>query len=795
MNDQLRCLSRRGTLLALALLGLAARPAAAEQVLVREIVVRGYTGDAATITDIMRTKVGMPLDHNRLNDDLMALFRAGHMATYQLVTVPGGVRILVDISEGPRVRRIEIRGAGRDWGAKMKDEIVTRPNDPVSAAVLQQPEDQRYRGDKERIRAYCQQQGYRAVTVVSETTPVPNTNQIDLLFKVNLGPKYQVWWLRFQGNRSIRTRELRAQMQTKRDTFFTSRRYCDKVFEEDIVRLEDYCRYKGFPNAKVTYRRRFLGPQGNRVEITILVDEGQQFPVGTVEIKGATRFGQDTLLAAIPLKPAEIYSDQKLLDSRAIIERLYHENGCPDIAVSYTRQLNAAGDAFDVVITLDEGEVVRINTIRTRGHPRTRRDVILREMELEPGMLYSIEGLERSQRGVERLQFFDTVTMKLVPADPPAPGERDILVEVTEGRTGVFRFGIGASSTNGIVGTIEIVQRNFDWRDSPKSWSDLWSGNAYVGAGQTLRVSLMPGTVYSNYALAYDNPYWRRGGPNARDSEGLAGPQSFGWSVYHRTRDQGTWDESRTGLRVYRGLRKYKGDPDTDVTFHARLEAVNVSIHDEDDDFDPDEEAPDDAKDEKGTHPVFGAGVTVRRDRTDRPTFPTKGYEWEIGSELVVPHGVTLGGGGTKFWTLGTHPKGYERVISLRGRMDYEIGSFPIYERLYAGGQNLRGFAYRGASPHDNDEPIGGKYRALVSAEYRYPIAPPNFYGVFFTDAGTVTKDFTLFGDPRLAVGFGFRILVPALSNVPISVDFSAPLIKQSDDDTEFLYFSLSVGR
>jgi len=776
-----------------ALLALAApaRPARAAQPIVREILVRGYPGDPATIKDAMQTKEGMPLDHERLNSDLMALFKAGHLATYRVEPIPTGVRVVIDVAEALRIRSIRILGAGRDWGAKMKEEIISRPNDPVSPAVLKLPEDQRYRGDKERIRAYCQRRGYRAVTVTSLTIPVPNTRQIDITFTVNLGPKYQVRSLRFEGNRAIRTRQLRAIMQTKRDTFFTSRRYCDAVFDDDIVRLQDYYRYHGFPNARVTYRRQFLGRKGNAVHITIVIDEGQQFPVGNIEVRGAKRWAADTLLAAIPLKPADVYSDGKLLESRDAIQRLYHENGYPDVAVTPERHLNPAGDAFDVVFNIQEGEQVRINTIRSRGHPRTRRDVILREMELEPGMLYDVRKLHRSERALQRLQFFDSVTMKLVPADPPAPGERDILVEVTEGRTGVFRFGVGVSSTNGIVGTIELVQRNFDWRDAPKSWNDLWSGNAYVGAGQQLRVTLMPGTIYSSYAIAYDNPYWRRGGPGSD----LGGPQSFGWSLYHRSRDQGDWLEQRTGARVYRGLRKYKGDPDTDVIFHLRAEAVNIDTDDDDDPFDDDGDPPKDAVDEKGSHPVVGAGVTVRRDRTDRPALPTKGYKWEMGSELVMPHGVTFGGGGTRYWTIGNHPKNYERVVSLRGRMDYQAGSFPIYERLYAGGQNLRGFAYRGAGPHDNGDAIGGKYRAIVSAQYRHPISPPTVYAVFFTDAGTVTDDFTLFGAPRLSVGVGLRILIPALSRVPISIDVSAPILKQGGDETEFLFFSVDINR
>ena len=768
--------SSASVLLALLVLAALRGAAGGEAPIVREITVRGYPGEPAAFRDLIQTKEGSRLDSAVLNEDLVRLFKLGYLATYQIQSVPGGVRIVFDIGEALRVRNIEIKGAGSSWGKKMKDEMLTRAGESISPDVLRVPEDQRYLGDKKRIRAYCQQRGYRAVTVVSETTRVPGTNQIDILFTVDLGPKYQVKWLRFEGNRSIPAGELRSRMVTKRDTLFTSRRYADAAFEDDIAGLQDYYRFKGFPNATVTYRRTFLGRHANLVDITIIVDEGQQYPTGKIEIRGNKAIGTDTILAAIPLKVGATYSDERLIESRQIAERLYLEAGYASVSVMPSRRLNAAGDAFEVTFEIDEGPRITVNTIRTRGNARTRREVILREMELEPGMVYDVRKLERSQRGLDRLQFFDSVVMRLVPTEPPEPTERDLLVDVTEGRTGMFRFGVGFSTTESIVGTIELTQRNFDWRDWPKSWSDLFSGNAFVGAGQTFRISLLPGTIYSNYAVGYENPYWK--GRN----------QSFGWSVYYRSRDQGDWDESRVGLRLTRGIRKYKGDPDTDVIFHTRLEMVNVSMEDEKD-------APPDAVDEKGSHPLFGAGVTVRRDRTDRPVLPTQGFEWELGTELVVPHGLTLGGGGTKFWTLGRHPRDYERVFSLRGRIDYELGSFPIYERLYAGGANLRGFAYRGAGPHQGDDSVGGKYRALLSAEYRYPIAAGTLYGVNFCDVGTVTDGFTLFASPRVTIGVGLRLLLPKLTQAPISLDLGFPIIKQSDDDTEILYFALSLNR
>ena len=59
---------------------------------------------------------------------------------------------IIGIIESLRVGTITIRGAGRSWNRKLVDEIVTRPGDAVSAAMLQLPEGQRFSGDKSRIR-------------------------------------------------------------------------------------------------------------------------------------------------------------------------------------------------------------------------------------------------------------------------------------------------------------------------------------------------------------------------------------------------------------------------------------------------------------------------------------------------------------------------------------------------------------------------------------------------------------------------------------------------------------------
>ncbi|MFP4055906.1 MAG: outer membrane protein assembly factor [Candidatus Brocadiia bacterium] len=772
--------------LILLLAGLILCPAPAaggEGPIVRQIEVRGYRGDPQAIKDIIQTQEGQPLDLEVLDRDVARLYQAGHVAQVRRERLPDGVRIIIVLTPPPRVRRVEVSGAGRSWNSKLQDELITQPGDVVLARVLEQPEEQRFRGDKARIRSWCRQRGYRDVEVTTQIARVSDA-EVNLTFQVDLGPKYQVKWLRIEGNEAISDRQLLRLMRTRRDTLFTSRRYSDETFEKDIEALQDYYRFKGFPNAQVTYRRTFRGRQGNKVDITIQVEEGRTYPTASVTIEGNQAIPTEELLQAIPLEEGETFSDEKLFESGRKIERRYKEQGYPLVRVRPDRQLNEEGDAYEVAFAIEEGNPITIDQIHTRGNDYTRHEVIRRELEIQPGSIYDIRKLERSERALDRLQFFDTVNLDLEPTEPQDPRERNLVVEVTERQTGTVGLGVGFSSTNAIMGTLDLVQRNFDWPGwgtflgrFPKSLVDMVTEPEYVGGGRYFRLALMPGTVYSNFLLRYENPYWRH--IHGRN-------ESLGWSLYWRTRDQGEWDERRAGLRLSWGLRKYKGDPDTDLIFHARAEAVSVLDVDED-------EAPEDADDEEGTHPLLGIGATLERDRTDTRYLPTSGMRWEAGPELVVPHGVTFGVGGARYWTLGDHPQGAERVVSVRGRMDYALGSFPIYERYYAGAPLLRGFEYRGAGPHDNDEPEGGKYRAILSAQYRYPLITNTLYSVFFADTGTVTEDFTLFGSPRASVGFGFRLRLPRLTRVPLSLDFAIPVLKQGDDDTEVVYFSLAL--
>jgi hypothetical protein len=146
----------------------------------------------------------------------------------------------------------------------------------------------------------------------------------------------------------------------------------------------------------------------------------------------------------------------------------------------------------------------RVGQIIIVGNEYTRQDVILRQVPLYPGQVLTEADLRQAERNLARLNLFErspdgsvrpTVQVVDNPANPK--GEyKDVLINVKEAPTGSLMFGVGLNSECGLCGSIVINERNFDVQRIPVSLDDLLSGRAFRGAGQELRLELMPAAPY-----------------------------------------------------------------------------------------------------------------------------------------------------------------------------------------------------------------------------------------------------------------------------------------------------------
>jgi outer membrane protein insertion porin family len=136
-------------------------------------------------------------------------------------------------------------------------------------------------------------------------------------------------------------------------------------------------------------------------------------------------------------------------------------------------------------------------------------------------------------------------------------------------------------------------------------------------------------------------------------------------------------------------------------------------------------------------------------------------------------------------------------ILALHADTGYIVGNDPFFERFYGGGiGSIRGFAYRGVSPRDGpeDDRVGGDFSVTGTAEVSFPLYAESLRGVVFADAGMVEEDVRM-GTIRSSVGAGIRLTLPILGQVPIAIDVAIPLSKNSQDDTQFISFSLGFER
>ena len=463
-----------------------------------------------------------------------------------------------------------------------------------------------------------------------------------------------------------------------------------------------------------------------------------------------------------------MYGKLGFIETQLQIDRLFHEKQ-PQV---------------DLVLKINEGLPYIVGTVSVRGNQQTQDKVIYREIRgLVPGRRFDRERLRLTEKRLEASSLFSQAKITILGTAQDTT--RDVLVEVKEANTGSLSFGAGISSDAGLLGAIDLTQRNFDVTDLPESLGEIFTGKSFRGAGQYFALSLQPGDEFSRYSISLREPYL------------FESDYSFDTNLFFFNRVREDWDEQRTGLSL--GLGHRFGDV---WSVGLRLRAEDIELTD----IDP--SAPEDVFKDLGNRTITSMGIVVSRSTVDSRFFPTRGSRLQ----LELTRTGALGGDYEftklnvefkKFWTVNEDFFGRRTVLSIRTEMGYifEDNKSPIFERFHAGGhRSFRGFRFRGIGPRGirndtkvlGDDPIGGDWLFLAGLEYNYPIYKEVVRGVLFLDSGTVRKDFG-FNEYRVAVGMGLRLKVPFLGQAPFALDFAIPINDEDGDETQAISFDLAL--
>jgi outer membrane protein insertion porin family len=719
---------------------------------IRRIQVK-FTGAASVTEEIVRANMslreGMPYDETLIDRDLHALHTAGLFDLIQVQRADGPdntVDLVFLVTPKFRIGAIRFEGNKALSRSRLEKEIGSRNSFVLDERLV--------KDDADKLATVYRKAGFSQARVEYVVDRNPVTGFGTVVFRIQEGNKIRVSHVEFVGNDAFRDSKLRHRMQIKRWWWFSwltgSGKFDDLKFEEDLDKVRDFYREKGFLDVEIDADKiTFAYPTSKRMTITIPVKEGKQYRVGEVVVAGNKLFPSELLRRVVRIQTGEVFTPKKLDEETERLEKFYGQYGYLDTAVRLLRRPNVSTGAIDAVFQIEESERYLVESVEIEGNTKTKSIVVLREVLLAPGDVFDSIRMETSKARLENTRFFEDLDVRAESTN--IPNRKNLKISFTEGRTGNLTFGAGYSSIEKAVFFIELTQSNFD----------IFNYRSFFqGDGQKFRLKAQVGSVSSDIVMAFEEPWL------------FERELAAGFQIY-RTRSDYTssiYDELRTGFEVY--LRKRLIElVEARISYRREdIEIFNVSS----------------IYSLGGKQTLSKAGLSLLRDTRNNLLTPTRGSRLEGLLEVAGgPFGADI-----NYYRIEGRAAQYFPMFELQNQVLEVVGRLgaikefgdsddvPFYDKFFLGGPNtLRGFKYRDVGPTTAyGEPIGGKSYGFLSLEYSMDIVSPVRFALFY-DAGFVNGPSFDFNPSEFADNWGFGVRFFVLGS-PMRLDYGIPITK-----------------
>jgi len=729
-----------------------APPPADRQILVKEIAVQGNRRvQEAVILARVGAKIGSPFVANRTAEDIRAIFSLGFFDDVQVKVedFEGGVKLTYMVVERPFVRDIVFAGNKKEDAATLQDKIDLKLGSVYNPVEVNRGAD--------KLKEFYEQEGYFEVGITPEVEKLAD-GDVTITYRIAEGRRISIDQIVIEGAQGLTPKQVKGAMDTQEREYIVLRGTVQRQkLDEDVDRIIQLYNDFGYVQARVESSEIQVDREKARATVRVVVVEGPQFKVGGVDVTGNAVLPIEEVRKRIELKTGDVFSRSKLRDSVKGITDLYSAVGRASADVAPNTLQDIPARLVNIVFEINEGPETYVERINIAGNTRSEEKILRREIPMAEGDLFTSQKLARAKQRLTNLNYFDKVEAKTAPGS--AKDKIIVNIDVTEKPTGLFSIGGGYSSQDGVLGTLDLSQRNF------------------LGKGWEVFLRLRGGENLQTGTIGFTEPWL------------FDRPLAAGFDLFNTRRILPDYTVESLGgdIRLGHPLGEY-----------SRINAVYRVSQDRISDVN--ELGSPQLISQEGTHLTSLVGVNLSRDTRDNVYDPTRGSTASIGLDFA---GVGFGEKFVRSVAAATYfqPLPWlEHVLSFRFTAGYSFGwdkdSVPLFERFYLGGSNsLRQFKSLQVSPRDNTGTrIGGNSELLGTIEYQIPL----FFGIkaaLFYDVGQVWGPDIQGGakidlsDLRHGVGAGFRWNSPF---GPIRVDYGIKLDQRKGES--FGEFNFSAG-
>ncbi|MFN3169123.1 MAG: outer membrane protein assembly factor BamA [Hyphomicrobiales bacterium] len=429
-------------------------PSAAHAATVSSIQVEGNRRiESSTIISYVTVVPGRNFGARDLNESLQSLFATGLFSDVSLER--RGNVLLVQVVENPVVRQVVFEGNRRIDDSALSTVVQLEPRRVLTESAVQ--------SDTQRILEAYRRNGRFAARVEPKLIEVGD-NRVDLVYEIEEDERSGVSRITFIGNQAFSDGKLRDTITTEQSgllSFLSSADVYDPDrLDADRERLRRFYLSEGYADFRVVSAVAELDREQNVFFITFTVDEGPRYQFGNVEIDSTLReLDPEDLYSVLETRPGDTYDATAVDRSIEALTIEVSSYGYAFVQVRPRGDRNAADNTIDLTYFVDEGVRAYVERIDISGNTRTRDYVIRREFDFAEGDAFNRVLVDRAQRRLEALGFFESVR---ITTSQGSASDRIVLnVAVVEQSTGDFSFGVGYSTTSGVTLELSVTERNF----------------------------------------------------------------------------------------------------------------------------------------------------------------------------------------------------------------------------------------------------------------------------------------------------------------------------------------------
>jgi outer membrane protein insertion porin family len=733
-----------------------------------------------TVRSYLTFSTGDAYDPALVDESLKTLFATG---LFQDVRIRReGSTIVIIVVENPIVSRVAFEG-----NREIEDDTLASEVQLKARAVYTRA---RVQADVQRILDLYRRQGLYAAQVDPKIINLDN-NRIDVVFEISEGPTTKVRAINFIGNSAFSDSQLRFVVSTTQTNLLSFLK-ATNIYDPDRLNLDrellrQFYLKNGYADARIVSATADLDRDGRGFFITFTVEEGERYRFGAIDVESALpSVNVDALRGSILTRSGRVYNVEKVEKTIEALTISVSQQGYAFGQVKPRFERDESTHTMGIVYVIEEGPRIYIERINIVGNFRTQDDVIRRQFRLAEGDAFNRLLVEAARKRLRALGYFKTVD---IDTEPGSAADRVVLVvKVVEQPTGELSFGVGYSTSEGVIGDVSITERNL------------------MGKGQYVRLGFSGSLDRAQVDFSFTEPHF------------LDRNLAAGFDLFHKEvnfQDVASFNQRDTGGDLRLG---FAIADNTQMGLRYKFEREEI--------FDVDNNASLAVKQAEGIANVSSVGYTVAYDTRNLPQSPTTGLFASFSQDFA---GV---GGDVNYIRSVADGRGYYPItnkITLVGRVQGGViegwggEDVRISDLFFKGGETVRGFERAGYGPRDacedpfngdrvrpcSRDSLGGKVYWASTAEVRFPIPflPENLgiQGAVFVDAGSLFDPSELalsavqeegsfiFDSSQVRLSTGFSIIWQSPLG-PLRADIADALLKADFDKTELFRFGASTN-